>query len=93
MKKILFVGAEVYYFRGMGDSNVLRELAIRGTDSVMVELPDAPWPERVWQDLQEIRQNWAVDRRFETEILPEVRADRLAHWKKAVACTSAWSGE
>ncbi len=46
-----------------------------------------------WQDLQEIRQNWAVDRRFEPEILPEVRADRLAHWKKAVACTSAWAGE
>lgn len=56
----LFVGAEVYYFRGMGDSNVLRELAIRGTDSVMVELPDAPWPERVWQDLQEIYERYGL---------------------------------
>ncbi len=46
-----------------------------------------------WQDLREIRQNWAVDRSFAPEISREVRADRLAHWKKAVACTSAWAGE
>ena len=46
-----------------------------------------------WQNLQEIRQNWAVDRRFEPEISPEKREDRLAHWKKAVTCTSAWAGE
>ncbi len=46
-----------------------------------------------WKDLQEICQNWAVDRRFEPEIAPDHRADRLDHWKKAVACTSAWTGE
>ena len=46
-----------------------------------------------WKDLREICQNWAVDRRFEPEISPDNRADRLNHWKKAVACTSAWTGE
>ncbi len=44
-----------------------------------------------WKDLQEICQNWAVDRRFEPQITPDARADRLDHWKKAVACTSAWA--
>ena len=46
-----------------------------------------------WKNLQEICQNWAVDRRFEPGISPDQRADRLDHWKKAVACTSAWTGE
>jgi glycerol kinase len=44
-----------------------------------------------WQNLQEIRKNWTVDRRFDPEISPEARTHRLAHWKKAVACTSAWA--
>lgn len=56
----LFVGAEVYYFRGMSGSGVLRELAIRGTNSIMVEMPDAPWPESVWHDLQEIYERHGI---------------------------------
>ncbi len=44
-----------------------------------------------WADCDEIRRNWAVDRRFTPEISPEERTDRLTHWKKAVACASGWS--
>ena len=43
-----------------------------------------------WKDLQEIRQNWAVDRQFLPELSKAQRADRLAHWAKAVACASGW---
>ncbi len=44
-----------------------------------------------WKDCEEIRQNWAVDRRFTPEIPEEERTDRLAHWSKAVACASGWA--
>jgi glycerol kinase len=44
-----------------------------------------------WKDLEEIRQNWAVDRQFDPQITQETRMDRLTHWKKAVACASGWS--
>ena len=44
-----------------------------------------------WKDLEEIRQNWAVDRRFVSEITEAERTDRLAHWSKAVGCASGWA--
>ncbi len=44
-----------------------------------------------WKDQEEIRQNWAVDRQFVPEIPDAERADRLAHWSKAVACASGWA--
>ena len=44
-----------------------------------------------WKDTEEIRQNWAVDRQFLPEISADARADRLAHWKKAVSCASGWA--
>ncbi len=44
-----------------------------------------------WKNCEEIRRNWAVDRQFTPEISSDERQDRLAHWKKAVACASGWS--
>ena len=44
-----------------------------------------------WKDLEEIHQNWAVDRQFTPELSAQERTDRLAHWKKAVACASGWA--
>ncbi len=44
-----------------------------------------------WKDQEEIRQNWAVDRQFIPEIEESERANRLAHWAKAVACASGWA--
>ena len=50
----LHIGAEVYYFRGLSNSDFLKKLAIRGTQFIMIEMPDAPWPETAWQDLEDI---------------------------------------
>lgn len=50
----IVVGAEVYYFRGISDSDLLRKLTIRGTAAVMIEMPMAPWPESAWQELGRI---------------------------------------
>ena len=44
-----------------------------------------------WQNMEDIRKNWSVDRRFEPEISSSQREDRIRGWKKAVACTCGWA--
>ena len=44
-----------------------------------------------WNDLEEIRRNWAVDRNFSPKISPDEREKRLRGWKKAVRCTMDWA--
>ncbi len=46
-----------------------------------------------WRDLEDIRKNWAVDRKFEPQITPGSRVERIHGWKKAVACTTGWAKE
>ena len=43
-----------------------------------------------WQDLADIRKNWAVDRQFDPAIPEEHRQHRLDDWKRAVNCATAW---
>ena len=44
-----------------------------------------------WEDLEEIRRNWAIDRSFAPQISQEERSQRIAGWKKAVRCTTGWA--
>jgi len=44
-----------------------------------------------WKNTQEIRKNWAVDRRFEPKIPQEDRENRVRLWKKALECTKGWA--
>ncbi len=44
-----------------------------------------------WNDLEEIRQNWAVDRNFAPQISLQEREKRVKGWKKAVRCTMDWA--
>ena len=44
-----------------------------------------------WHSTDEIRKNWAVDRRFEPKIPQAERENRIKGWKKAVACTAGWA--
>ena len=44
-----------------------------------------------WKNTDEIRKNWAVDRRFTPGISPEERSQRIGGWQKAVACTRNWA--
>ena len=46
-----------------------------------------------WKDTDEIRQNWAIDRTFSSEISEEDRAKRIKGWKKAVRCAEGWAKE
>ncbi len=46
-----------------------------------------------WKNTDEIRRNWAVDRRFEPSIAEADRKSRLKGWKKAVKCCEGWAKE
>ena len=77
----LAIGAEVYFFRGISESDFLPKLAIKGTNCVMIEMPPAPWEEAIYRELIRIREKMGllpiiahVDRyigRFRTFKIPE----------------------
>lgn len=46
-----------------------------------------------WKDLNEIRQNWEVDRSFQPEIDETARTARIKGWQKAVSCATGWDKE
>lgn len=56
----LSVGAEVYYFRGMSDSEFLPQLTIKGRKFVMIEMHNSPWPKPAIQELQAIHDRWGI---------------------------------
>ena len=48
------VGAEVYYFRGISESEFLPQLTLEGGRYILLEMPPAPWPESIFQELEAI---------------------------------------
>jgi glycerol kinase len=44
-----------------------------------------------WSGVDEIASQWQVDRRFEPQMSPELRAAKLARWHKAVARAGDWA--
>lgn len=44
-----------------------------------------------WRDTDEIVAHWRVDRRFEPQMAPAVRAAKLARWHKAVERSRQWA--
>jgi len=44
-----------------------------------------------WKDLEDIRQNWQMDRQFDPSMKQEERAGMQAKWKKAVRAAQAWT--
>lgn len=68
----LSVGAEVHYFPGIGDADILPELAIDHGGYVLIEMPMAHWTEKMYRELENIHENFGltpivahVDRYFE----------------------------
>ena len=47
-------GAEIYFFRGISDSEFLPALTIGESRCVMIEMPPAPWPEEFYRELEAI---------------------------------------
>lgn len=50
----IYAGAEVYYFPGMGRAERLRDLTIRGTNTILVEMPFVQWTEEILQEIRRI---------------------------------------
>ena len=50
----IHIGAEVSFFRGMADSEMLEQLVIRGTNYILVEMPMPPWDEAYYRELAAI---------------------------------------
>lgn len=47
----LRLGAEVSFFRGMSGADSLRELAIQGTNHILVEMPMGAWSDSMYREL------------------------------------------
>jgi len=50
----LIIGAEVYYFHGISDSDVLSELTIGDGRCILIEMPHAPWTDSMYRELENI---------------------------------------
>ena len=48
------VGAEVYFYPGISDSEILQRLTLAGTRYILVEMPHAPWSEAMYRELEGI---------------------------------------
>ena len=48
------IGAEVYFFHGMSESEALPRLTICGKKCMMIEMPPAPWTEDMYRELEAI---------------------------------------
>lgn len=53
----LSVGAEVHYFPGIGEADVLSALAIDNGSYVLVEMPMTVWTDRMYEELENIHDN------------------------------------
>ena len=50
----IIVGAEVYYFPGMSNSDMLPAMTINGTNYILIEMHDSPWNESMYRELENI---------------------------------------
>lgn len=48
------LGAEVHFFRGISESDILRDMVIEGTNCVLIEMPHAHWSDSMYQELVDI---------------------------------------
>ncbi len=50
----LYLGAEVYFYRGMAASEDLRQLTIAGSPYILIEMPFGRWTEGMYEELDAI---------------------------------------
>lgn len=50
----IVLGAEVYFFRGMSESDQLSRLTIEGKNYLLIEMPASPWAEDMYLELEQI---------------------------------------
>lgn len=50
----LHIGAEVYFFSGISDSELINQLTIDKKRCILIEMPSVPWTESMFRELEEI---------------------------------------
>lgn len=70
------VGAEVYYFTGIGRAKQIEDLCIKGTDILLLELPFAQWHSDIAEDISEL-----MDRRNLRIVLAHM--ERYEHFQRS----------
>lgn len=48
------VGAEVYFFKGISESDLLNQLTISEKQYILIEMPESPWNESMYRELERI---------------------------------------
>ena len=48
----LILGAEVYYFRGISDSEVIKKLTIDNKKGILIEMPKLMWTDAMYRELE-----------------------------------------
>lgn len=56
----LSVGAEVHYFSGISDVEILPELAIDGGRYILIEMPMTVWTDRMYRELEDIYDHFGL---------------------------------
>ena len=56
----LSVGTEVHYFSGIGDVDILPELAIDNGRYVLIEMPMTVWTDKMYRELENIHENFGL---------------------------------
>ena len=56
----LTVGAEVRFFRGISDSELIPRLTIGGKSYIMIEMPAPPWTPSMYEELRQIYKEWNI---------------------------------
>lgn len=54
------VGAEVYFFRGISESDLLPQLTIGGKSCILIEMPGPPWKDEMFRELELIWHRWGI---------------------------------
>lgn len=52
----LSVGAEIYFFQGISDSDALKALTIDNISCILLEMPDQLWTESMYREMELIRE-------------------------------------
>lgn len=56
----VILGAEVYFFRGMSQSDQLERLTIGEKSCILIEMPPPPWTEEMYRELEQIWLNKGI---------------------------------
>lgn len=48
------IGAEVYFFKGISDSDMISELTIDSKRCILIEMPASPWTDSMYRELEDL---------------------------------------